>query len=123
MGSQFILEFAQNNSQNTQKTIKYEIIRKREHDEADRVICLVSLTGAYTIHFKNGGIAFLNSKGSDIKFIQNKQTRTLPFRYRDSVKAVHYNDAYDALRSIVHELIRCADIVQTQRATQSDYAK
>ena len=105
------------------KTIKYTIIRKRELDKLDKVICLISLSGAYTIHFKNGVIAYLTNKRSDIKFIQNSKTKTLPFTYRDTVQAVHFDDAYDTLRSIVHELIRCADIVQKQRVKQSDYAK
>jgi len=105
------------------KTIKYTIIRKRELDPTDNIICLISLSGSYTIHFKHGAIAYLNKKHADIKLIKNGKTKTLPFKYRDSQYAVHYNDAYDTLRTIVHELIRCADIVEKQKLKQLDYAK
>eukprot|EP01084_Bolivina_argentea_P175024 303127_1 len=106
------------------KTIKYTIIRKRELDKTDKITCLISLSGAYTIHFKTGAIAYIHNKNCDIKFIQNNKTKTIPFTYRNNNKcAVHYNDAFDTLRNIVHELIHCADIVEKQKLKQLDYSK
>eukprot|EP01083_Nonionella_stella_P054485 143821_1 len=106
------------------RTTKYTIIRERELDDADKIICLITLSGAYTIHFNPNSLVYLRSKNSDIKFIRNKKTKTLPFTYRTNSKyAIHYDDAYDKMRTIVHELIRCGEIVEKQKLRQSDPAK
>eukprot|EP01083_Nonionella_stella_P054486 143823_1 len=106
------------------RTTKYTIIRERELDDADKIICLITLSGAYTIHFNSNALVYLRSKNSDIKFIKNNKTKTLPFTYRTNSKyAIHYDDAYDKMRTIVHELIRCGEIVEKQKLRQSDPAK
>jgi len=106
------------------KTIKYTIIRTRELDPTDRVTCYVSCSGSYTLNFNDGKCAFLKNKDHDIKLITHRSTRTVPFQYDgDRLSAVSFDDAYDSLRVVMHETIRCAETIEKQRLKQLNHSK
>lgn len=109
------------------KITKFTIIRQRENNNKScdqNIICLISLSESYTIHFKNGTMAYLKSINcKTLKFIdhKNKIKKNIPFDY--TKKTEKHNDAYDKLRIIVYEFIDVKESIQKQKIKQLDYSK
>ena len=111
------------------QTTKYTIIRYTESDKMGEtnIICLISINNSYTIHFKNGTIAFLkNINDKSIKFIDNKNKikKNISFIYnKNCLNVKKYNDAFDRLRKYLNEFIHCKQLIQKQKIKQGDYSK
>ena len=108
------------------KVVRCTIIRTRQLDPHDRTTCFVTLTGSYTLNLPDGKVAFLKSSSSDIKLYSHRDRtgRIVPFQYdRDSLRAVPFDDAFNALRVIMHETIRCTECITKQRAKRLNHSK
>lgn len=107
------------------KVVQYTIIRTRQLDPRDRVICDISLTGSYTLYLPNDKKAVLKHiNDSDIMLYTPRSTRSVPFQYDPHrLRAITFDDAFNDLRSAMHEMIQCKEQQQQQRIKKGNHAK